>query len=935
MLSVRSIALLICISPALAAQAPDADYARQIREFTSDPKFLAATVATLPEHATIPSPRKHFGTIIGAPGVMHRTTDIYAYYRKLAEATPRVRVEKIGTTEEGRELLLVTVAAEGLLSDAARHRDGAARLADPRSTSREQAEGIVGSIKPSYYLAGGLHSPEMGSPEMLMELVYRLAVSDDPQIRSIRENVITLVNPVAEPDGRDRQVDWYYRYTKGRKEWDDGFPRSAPYWGKYIYHDNNRDGIQISAALTQAFYKAYFDWHPVIEHDLHESVPLLYVSTGTGPYNETVDPITIGEWQLLANHDMTTLTSQGLPGVWTWGFYDGWYPGYALWIANNHNGIGRFYETFGNAGADTYVRDLSNSRFAGDLVTTQQWYRPSPPTRKVRWSARDNVNFMQAGVLSSLSYAAANGQTLLRNFYQKGVNAIEKGKTQAPYAFFIPERQRDPRRTAYLVNQLRRHGIEVHRRAGADTARGYVVRLDQPYRNFAVTLLTKQNFPSAAPNPPYDDVAWTLGYLYGVEVRPVSDRNVAGWANVTPLADSVAFTGSVSGSGTRWLVKYRGQNEVMPALYSLRNGTPRARAFAIEDRIVAAADTFNAGSVLIENASAEVAGQLAARFGLELRAHDAPVARRHALDLPRIAVYHFWNSTQDEGWVRYTLDQLAIPYTSIDKSDLRRGGLRARFDAVIVPNGPGSLAGMIHEHDRTLGPMPFTKTSEFQSHGTPMSTSDMTGGMGFEGLGELRKFVDEGGLMLTFREASRLAGESGFVREMSSLALGQLFHPGSVVRVKARRSNHPVLYGYPETFHIFRGNGSLFSLGRRDRGMMVLQYGTRPAKDEEEPKNEGPMLGIPDTTRADSVPARAGASAEQASRDPYVLSGMVRNDDVIIGQAAVIDAPVGRGHVIAYTFNPLHRYLNQQDFALVWNALMNWNDLPAKPAAPR
>jgi len=949
---VRSLAFLLGISTAAVAQAPDTSYARQIREFTSDPKFLGATVGTLPDHPTVPSPRKHFGTIIGAPGVMHRTTDIYAYYRKLAEATPRVRVEKVGTTEEGRELLLVTVADEAVLADAARHREGAARLADPRTTTREQAESLIGSIKPSYYLAGGLHSTEMGSPEMLMELVYRLAVSDDPQIRAIRQNVITLVNPVAEPDGRDRQVDWYYRYTRGRKEWDDGFPRSTPYWGKYTFHDNNRDGIQISQALTRAFYKAYFDWHPVIEHDLHESVPLLYISTGTGPYNETIDPITIGEWQLLANHDMTTLTAQGLPGVWTWGFYDGWYPGYALWIANNHNGIGRFYETFGNAGADTYVRDLSTSRFAGDLVTSQQWYRPSPPTRKVRWSARDNVNFMQAGVLSSLSYTAANGQTLLRNFYQKGVNAVEKGKTQAPYAFFIPERQRDPRRTAYLVNQLRRHGIEVHRRAGADTARGYVVRLDQPYRNFAVTLLTKQNFPSTAPNPPYDDVAWTLGFLYGVDVRAVSDRNVSSWANMSPLADTVAFMGSVTGSGSRWLVKYRGQNELLPALYWLRNGTPGSRAFATEDRVIAAGDTFNVGSVLIENASPDIARELAARFGLELRAHGGAISRRHALDLPRIAVYHFWNSTQDEGWVLYTFDQIGTTYTSIDKSDLRRGGLRARFDAVIVPNGPGSLAGMIHEHDRTLGAMPYTRTDQFPSHGSPMSTPDMTGGMGFEGLGELRRFVDEGGLMLTLREASRLAGESGFVREMSSLSPGQLFHPGSVVRVKARRSNHPVLYGYPETFHIFRGNGSLFSLGRRDRGMMVLQYGTKPAKDEEEPKDTGPMLGIPDTARADSVPARGvagagegvattlpgqsrtGTTAADTTRDPYVLSGMVRNDDVIIGQPAIIDAPVGRGHVIAYTFNPLHRYLNQQDFALVWNALLNWNDLPGKLASP-
>src|SRR5688500_15467756 len=167
----RAVALLLTITPAALAQAPDADYARQIREHTSDPRFLPATVASVPDHPTVPSPREHFGTIIGAPGVMHRTTDIFAYYRKLAETTPRVRVEKIGTTEEGRDLLLVSVADESLLADAQRHRDGAARLADPRRTPREQAESIIGSIKPSSYLAGGDHSAEMGSPAMLMELV--------------------------------------------------------------------------------------------------------------------------------------------------------------------------------------------------------------------------------------------------------------------------------------------------------------------------------------------------------------------------------------------------------------------------------------------------------------------------------------------------------------------------------------------------------------------------------------------------------------------------------------------------------------------------------------------------------------------------------------------------------------------------------------------
>src|SRR3712207_1416612 len=484
-IAARALAALPFAVPALSQTgATDTTYARLVREATSDPRFLPATVATLPASQTVPSPRRHFGTIIGAPGVMHRTSDIYGYMRALAAATPRVRVDTLGTTEEGREILLVVIADEATMRDLDRYKAAAARLADPRRVPATEADAAVRAAKPIYYINAGLHSPEMGSPEMVMELAYRLAVSDDPAIRKIRERVITLINPASEPDGRDRQVDWYYRFTKGRPKFDDGFPRSSPYWGKYVVHDNNRDGIQISQALTKAIYRAYYDWHPLVMHDLHESVPLLYVSTGTGPYNPHNDPIIVSEWQLLANHDVAALTALGLPGVWTWGFFDGWWPGYAMWVANNHNSVGRFYETFGNAGADTYVRDLSNQRYAGELVTSQQWYRAWPPTKRVRWSARDNVNYMQAGVLASLEFAADNGEQLLRNFWRKGLNSLTRGREQRPHAYVIPgpAKQRDPRRAAYLVNQLRRHGLEVHRRsAPVDSAGDFVVLLDQPY----------------------------------------------------------------------------------------------------------------------------------------------------------------------------------------------------------------------------------------------------------------------------------------------------------------------------------------------------------------------------------------------------------------------------------------------------------------------
>src|SRR3989304_168331 len=189
----------LMLSALQSPQARNPPYERLIREATADSRFLPASVATIPDHPTIPSPREHFGTIAGAPGVMHRSAELYGYYRALAQASPRVRVETVGRTEEERELLLVTIADEAAMAQLDRIQQGLVALADPRATDPAPRERLVGEIKPVYYLMGGLHSPEMGPPEMLIELAYRLAVSDDPLIQRIRNNVVVLINPVAAP----------------------------------------------------------------------------------------------------------------------------------------------------------------------------------------------------------------------------------------------------------------------------------------------------------------------------------------------------------------------------------------------------------------------------------------------------------------------------------------------------------------------------------------------------------------------------------------------------------------------------------------------------------------------------------------------------------------------------------------------------------------
>ena len=913
-LAVSTIALC---SATTYAQKIDEAYNQKIKEYTTDPRFLPSSVLNLPDDPKVPSPRKHFGEIVGAPGILHNTSAIYGYFQKLSQSSPYLTMQQVGTSEEGRPIHLVAIGNEDAMKRVTHYQKQLSLLADPRKLPASELEKVLGDTKLVYYINCGLHSPEMGSPEMVMELAYRLITAQTPDIKAVRDNIIVLINPVSEPDGWDKQVDWYNRYTKDRKNYDDGFPR-VPYWGKYTYHDNNRDGLQSSQALTKAMYKIYYDWHPTVMLDLHESVPLLYISTGTGPYNDAIDPITIGEWQTMANHEMTALASQGLPGVFTWAFYDGWNPGYAFFIANNHNSIGRFYETFGNAGATTYVRDLSNQKYSGDPVTSKEWYRPNPATEKVNWSYRNNINYMQAGVLAGLTYAANNRRLLLTNFYQKGVNAIQKGKTESPRAFSIPQKQNDPTMAAYLVNQLRGQGIEVHKASSGD----YVVLLEQPYRNLAVSLLTKQNYPKETKYPSYDDIAWTLGYLNGVEVKALDNVTYAA-SDLTLVNQEVKYTGKMEGEGTDYVLNYKAQNTVLSALYWLKAQNKSSKAMVLEAKtsLSGVKDTLAAGSVVLQGITPEQAKNITVQFGLDLTATKATAnVKQHEVTLPRTAIYHSWFNTQDEGWVRFTFDQRGIPYTSIEKDDLKEGDLRSKYDVIVIPKMRGTGSDFIHEIDKKFGPLPYTKTPEFPSHGFPDSTPDMTGGPGFDGMNELRMFVEAGGVLVTLDNTSAMIAETGLTRELDKVETPGLYHPGSIVNVKVRKSDSPIVYGFPEVFPIFKGISPLLQTKKYNRDMMVLQYGTKSLKEDEE--YNGPIMGLPDRkTAKETVPAKP------KKEEPYVLSGMVRNEQTIVGHGGIFNVPVGAGRLVAFTFNPLHRYINLHDAPMVWNILINWNRL--------
>lgn len=928
----RSAALaLLCslaIFPgALRAQAPDTPEPGSVEAIaaaTTEARFVTPWVSYVPDKPGVPSPTKHLGHIVGAPGELSSTTQIYSYYRALAAATRRVRVFVIGKSEEGRDILLVAVGDEKTLDEAETHRRAIAELADPRRTDEKAAEVLMASVKPSYLLHGGLHSGETGSPEMLMELAHRLAVSEAPHIREIREKLIVLINPVAEPDGRDRMVEWFYRHLKGRTDWENLPPLTPPYWGKYVRHDNNRDGIQRKLALTRATQEAYLKWLPLVMHDLHESVPLLTIWTGTGPYNPNLDPSVFSEWHTIAFQEVATLTAMGLPGVWTYGFGEGFAQVYQDSPAINHNGLSRGYETFGNATAETVERviDGERNRYTGRPVTEPDWYRMVPPPKKLKWSLRNNTNYMQTGVLAALQFSARNRSEMLHNFYRRGANAVRKGRTEKPYAIAIPEKQDDRRRLARLVNLLREHGIEVHRapsafklKEGDYPAGTFVVRMDQPYRGFALDLLTPQKYPAdKAPYDAYDDVAWSLPVSLGVEVKAIEDAAVAD-VKLEPVTRPIAYQGQVAGEAPHYLVRDSGQEALLAARVRLAGLKVEAaeKAFSAGGRDYPAGSWIVSGQAGARAALANVAAELALDVDA---AASLPDVKRHLVDLPRLAVLQTWADTQSAGWVRMILDDQRIPYTLVMDEDVRRGGLRERFDLILYPDTGRSLKDIVNGIDPRHAPLAYTKTAQFPSHGAPTATADMTGGLTWSGVQNLEDFVRQGGVLVTLGGASTLPLDGGIARDVRRATLRGLSNPGSELRMRFRRPDHPLAYGYPETTSAFREGGPVYALRRVDEGRIVLQWGTKiPKDDDEEPKTG------------------AEEKKDEKKEPPLVVSGGIKGGDELVGKPAIVDVPVGRGRVIAFDFDPIHRYQTESDFRLVWNAILNWNDLP--PAPPR
>ena len=898
-----ALALTLLAPPATAqpgnGQAMDADFAARVKEWTTRPEFLSPLVDHLPASTGVPSPKDVLGHHAGAPRELTYYARMLEYYRALAAASPRVSISPIGRTDEEREMVVVTIANEATLAELERYRQDLARLADPRGLGEAEAQNVIARAKPIYLLMAGLHSGETGPPEMLMELAYRLAVEDGPLFDRIRDELIVALIPAAEPDGRDRYVDWYYRHLIDITDDRDRIG-GPPYWGKYIFHDNNRD-INYSQRSMRNVLDWYLRWHPPVMHDLHESIPFLYTFSGQAPQNPLLDPIVYGELPWFANFEMAQLTSYGMPGVWTHGFVDMWSPGYLAFMASNHNGLIRFYETFGNGGATTMKRHLKTEDNTPEQArTSREWYRPSPPYEEVEWSMRNNTNYSQTAALTALQLASSNPAVVLRNFYRKSRNAVLEGETNPPHGFVIPAGQRDMTRAATLINLLRIQGVEVGRADGAVTlgdatypAGSYVIKGRQPYFRLAKILLGAQEFPDDGLRT-YDDTGWTMGLMHRTRVVAIEDPAVLD-APVEPI-DEARVTGTLAAGGEArfgYAVAHYGSNHLTTLRYRLGD-TP---VEAAEEGFEAGGVVFPAGSFIVPAAvGSDRAGRLRnwiVELGLTAAALDErPEVDTHPVDPPRLAIYSTWGNTQEVGWVRHAFDEFEIPFDLIFKERVREGDLRADYDVILMPNQGRTAKGLVFDIEPRGGPRAYTKTERYRFLGDYGSSDDITGGMGIEGVLELQRFVGGGGVLVTLGAASNVPPAYGLTREIDARRPGSGFYaPGPLVEAEIKAAGHPIFYGY-------------------EAARTPVRYAN------------GPLLEVPRRFRDDWV---------LMSYSDEVLSGHLRGADQIDGKPAIVDVPRGDGRVVLFATNPCYRWQNHGEFGMLFNTILHYNDLDRRP----
>jgi zinc carboxypeptidase len=833
------------------------------------PALLALGQASLAPAPAVPRPESVLGFQPGADRKLADWAQIVDYFRRLDAASERVRVEQIGATTEGRPFLLVTISSEANMGRLEAIRAQNLRLADPRGLDEAEADRLVETGKTIVALNHGIHSDEVASPFTAMETAYALAAGDDPAMREVLDRTVVLMLPSQNPDGVDKVARWYREHL--------GTPFEAPgcesdcrlpfLYHHYTGHDDNRDWYAFTQVETRLTVRHLYDrWRPQIVQDLHEMSarnPRLFVPPYLDPWDPNVDPALRSASSALGTHIAARLTAEGRKGVVVHALYDAWSPSRAY--PHTHGGVRILTECASALLASPIeLKSEDLAAGAGYDARVASWNQPQPWPGGT-WRLRDIVEYQAAATRALLEDAARDSAEWLRTFLTVNRRASARAD---PYAFVVSAAQHDPRAATEMLSILRTGGVEMARARAPFEAAGrrfpagsHVIVLAQPASAFAKSVLERQEYPdirqwpAGPPQRPYDVTAQTLPLLMGVDIATAHGPFRA---DLEAVAEPALPAGRIEGRGS-YLAMGHGTAELMALGRLLRAQVPVRWATA---GFTDAGRDFPAGTLLVPGSARASLEPLVRELGVVARG-VAATPRALVLGAPRVGLYRSFVASIDEGWTRFVFErQVGVDYAALRDRDVRAGGLRRRFDVIVLPDQ--AAADIRDGHSE--GSMP----------------PEFTGGLGAEGVASLKTFVEEGGTLVALNGAAELAlQELGLpvTDVLAGEAPGTGFYcPGAILKAQVEGTD-VLTHGLDASTAIWFQNGPAFDV--TGAGRALLRY----------PQGEP------------------------------LLSGWLLGGSRLYGKAALVVVPHGRGRVVLFGFRPQYRAQSWGTYVPLLNAI--------------
>ena len=814
--------------------------------------------SALPDRA-LPSPAEIFGFEPGAEGELASLQQILSYFELLDSLSASVEVDTLGKTPMGNPFVLVLVSSPANLARKAEILHVQTQLADPCELNSGQIDSLVKQVPAVVSVNCSIHATEIGAAQMAPELVYELLTDRLPFARAILDSVLILLVPVHNPDGLNLVHAWFTQHKGSRFE-----AGPLPWlYNKYTGHDNNRDWFTFTQVETRlTVEKIYNHWHPVVVLDMHQMGRYgarLFVPPYVDPVDSNVAPTLVAEMNDLGTFVQAWLTARGFAGVVSSALFDAFTPARAY---PNYHGAIRFLTEVASCRLARAV-DIPPEKLRGtvDFDPLKRSVHFPLPWKGGKWTLKDVVSYHKAAAHALLLHVARNRRTWVRN--SASVLAEQCRWKRWPAGFLIPFKQHDPSAAEDLVRILRTGQVAIYRTESRADGDGLFVPLAQPYGSFAKTLLEISHYvpPRVGKQEriPYDVTTHCLPLLFGVRVEPL--------AAVPQLGDQVEHFGARHESfrrDTRALWLDGGANGAYAVVnFALGRG---ARVQRLLGGTREGGETWPAGSFVVSgdpltlSQAAQFADSLRVPWGVSASLPQG----YHVLDvsLQPVGLYRSWTASMDEGWTRWILEKYQFRVVSLRDQDLRAGGWSDSIRVLVIPSMP--LRSILAGRDTLAVPQKYA------------------GGLGAQGLRQVRRFVLGGGTLL-------LLGRSV---EFADTTFGL-----EVVDRRAAKND-----GYSVSGALLAGwvrGGDPATLGLPSQVALLC---TTPA-----------LLN-----------AGAGDALVTFRKDSLLLSGWGRELDALRGRPALLRVRVGKGAVYAFAFRPQFRAWTRGTYKLLFNTLLRY-----------